>query len=628
MSYNPNNPNGQNTSANSAPVVIASDQSPVPTTISSLPLPAGAATSANQTTANSSLATIVTNTTNAGTPVVSGTVTANAGTNLNTSALALESGGHLASVDTKLTTTANGLKVDGSGVTQPITGSVTAIVSGTVAVSSSALPTGAATATLQSSMITALGSPFQAGGSIGNSSFGISGTLPAFAATPTVNIGNGIPAGTNAIGSVTVSNFPSTQAVTGTFFQATQPISAIQLPTNLGNGAASGALTTVSANATTLTTTAFTSVTGTVNTDMLTGTTSGWYDAAAFNQLSVDIYTTTTVTGGVLTFEQTNDTTNDPNGITINLQDATSLSQTNVTTLTLAANTIKHYIAPINARYIRFRISTAFAGTGAVGATLVLKQGPYTPIVTGVSQSASGSLNATVSTVGSITSANLGTPAVNSDVGSAAITTTTTSATITPASGTSFQINIPVTVVTGTNPTLDIEIQESRDTGTNWVAIYDFPRITATGSYNSPILPATGNRIRYIQTVGGTTPSFTRAINRLPTSQSTTAIRQLVDRTISLTTLNSSTPSLNAESQTKNVQLTINIAATTIAPVLQIQGSDDAGATWYNVGTTLTAVANSTVSATVNSVTSQLFKATVTTAGTGTTAGYVLLRAF
>lgn len=49
MSYNPNNPNGQATMANSAPVVVASDQSAVP---------------------------------------VSGTVTANAGTNLNTSALA------------------------------------------------------------------------------------------------------------------------------------------------------------------------------------------------------------------------------------------------------------------------------------------------------------------------------------------------------------------------------------------------------------------------------------------------------------------------------------------------------------------------------------------------------------
>ncbi|HEV2412232.1 MAG TPA: hypothetical protein VGS28_00295 [Candidatus Saccharimonadales bacterium] len=55
MSYNPQNPNGQTTSANSSPVVIASDQSAYP-------------------------------------------VTANAGTNLNTSLLALESGGNLATL--------------------------------------------------------------------------------------------------------------------------------------------------------------------------------------------------------------------------------------------------------------------------------------------------------------------------------------------------------------------------------------------------------------------------------------------------------------------------------------------------------------------------------------------------
>lgn len=51
------------------------------------------------------------------------------------------------------------------------------------------LPTGAATSAKQDSIITALGSPFQAGASIGNTSFGISGTLPAFASTPTVNLG-------------------------------------------------------------------------------------------------------------------------------------------------------------------------------------------------------------------------------------------------------------------------------------------------------------------------------------------------------------------------------------------------------------------------------------------------------
>ena len=53
MAYNPLNPNGQATMANSSPVVIASDQSAVPVSAASLPLPTGSATSANQTTLGS-----------------------------------------------------------------------------------------------------------------------------------------------------------------------------------------------------------------------------------------------------------------------------------------------------------------------------------------------------------------------------------------------------------------------------------------------------------------------------------------------------------------------------------------------------------------------------------------------
>lgn len=48
MAYVPPNVNGQATMANSAPVVIASNQSAVPTSSASLPLPTGAATAAKQ----------------------------------------------------------------------------------------------------------------------------------------------------------------------------------------------------------------------------------------------------------------------------------------------------------------------------------------------------------------------------------------------------------------------------------------------------------------------------------------------------------------------------------------------------------------------------------------------------
>jgi hypothetical protein len=102
MSYNPQNPNGQATSANSAPVVIASDQSALPVSLS------GGATAANQTNATQKTqivdgsGNVASMTSNAqdvniksGNPT---SITANAGTNLNTSALALESGGNLATL--------------------------------------------------------------------------------------------------------------------------------------------------------------------------------------------------------------------------------------------------------------------------------------------------------------------------------------------------------------------------------------------------------------------------------------------------------------------------------------------------------------------------------------------------
>ncbi len=235
----------------------------------------------------------------------------------------------------------------------------------------------------------------------------------------------------------------------------------------------------------------------------------------------------------------------------------------------------------------------------------------------------------TVTTVGAVTAANLNFPQTIADVASAALTTTTTTAAFTPTFGISYQVTIPVTIVTGTSPTLDFSIEESDDSGTNWYKVYDFPRITATGIYRSPTLPLFGNRVRYVQTVGGTSPSFTRAVNRLQSSYPALPSRQLVDRSISLTTLNSTTPVLLTRDCGNTTQLVINVGAiTTTAPQLQIEGSDDYGATWYAIGSPLTAVASSTVQVTSTSnINSGAIRARVSTAGVGVTAGYVMLKA-
>jgi len=147
------NGNGQAPMAGSAPVVIASDQV-VPVSASVLPLPTGAAADGND----------------------GSSITAPAG----------GSGirGWLSGIYSKLN---NPLSVSGTfwQATQPVSlASMPALPSGTNSI-----------------------------GAVTNSAFGISGTLPDFAAPPTMNIGTA----------------PSL-AVTGTFWQATQPVSLPSLP--------------------------------------------------------------------------------------------------------------------------------------------------------------------------------------------------------------------------------------------------------------------------------------------------------------------------------------------------------------------------------------------------------------
>lgn len=213
------------------------------------------------------------------------------------------------------------------------------------------------------------------------------------------------------------------------------------------------------------------------------------------------------------------------------------------------------------------------------------------------------------------------------DVASAAITASATSSAIGNNQGNGFQVTFPVTAVTGTSPTLDIRIEESFDGGTNWVTLYEMQRITATGSYNTPILRATGASIRYVRTITGTTPSFTMAVSRnlLPFIQAEPQ-KRLMDRTIVTTTLNSVTPVL-FQGAANNIQLAVNMGAiTTTAPAFQLEGSED-GANWYAVGTPLLAVASSTVEVTVGK-SATFARARVSTAGSGATLGYVSLKAW
>ena len=247
---------------------------------------------------------------------------------------------------------------------------------------------------------------------------------------------------------------------------------------------------------------------------------------------------------------------------------------------------------------------------------------------------AGGSISAVQATGASIsTSTGLGGwymhPAIVGlpDIAPAALSYTTTSSAIANNLGNGFQINIAVTSATGTNQTLDVRVEESYDGGTNWITLYEMQRITAVGSYNSPILRASGRHIRYVQTVGGTSPLFTRAVTRniLPFIQAEPQ-KRLMDRSIVLTTLNSVTPVLFSGAA-NNIQLVINLGTATTPPALQIEGSED-GINFYPIGSPLTGVASSTVQLTITGMSATFVRARVSTIGAAVVAGYVSLKAW
>ena len=233
--------------ANPLPVTGTFWQATQPISASSLPLPTGASTSSLQTTGNTSLSSIDAKTPALGqalaaasTPVVLTAAQLSTLTPLTTVAvtgtfwqttqpvsiatLPLPTGAAtettLSALNTKVTTTANGIKVDGSAVTQPVSGTFWQATQ-PVSAASLPLPSGASTSALQTTGNTSLSSIDTKTPALGQ----------ALAAAS-------VPVVLTAAQLSTLTPL-STVAVTGTFWQTTQPISASSLP--LPTGAATAA---------------------------------------------------------------------------------------------------------------------------------------------------------------------------------------------------------------------------------------------------------------------------------------------------------------------------------------------------------------------------------------------------
>ena len=302
------------------------------------------------------------------------------------------------------------------------------------------------------------------------------------------------------------------------------------------------------------------------NNILLTTNSAGWLDTmptdgVSYQSFQTQITGSNGISAGQILFEGTNDPTVLTAPILFVNEDSNTTGSFIINAQSITANSIRYFSGKTGYRYIRCRITTPFSG-GTIQAFTRLSPELYIPRVnnTTIGQPLPNGSN-NIGQTGLLN--NFAVP----DLLSAAITGSGNVGPLSPGWGTSYQVNIPVTAISGTAPTMDITIQESDDGGTNWFNVYTYPQITAIGIYRSPFLALTGNRIRYVQTLNGTTPSFTRSINRIQSNN----IVQVFQANKAFT---NSTITLGGTSQ---VALPVNI----VRKALEIQ-NNSAGDIWFN----------------------------------------------
>lgn len=139
-----------------------------------------------------------------------------------------------------------------------------------------------------------------------------------------------------------------------------------------------------------------------VNTDLLTNTVNGWYDAGAFASAAIQIVASAGITAGAIIFEQTNDASS-TTGVALDVEEMGVINANPfVAAITIAASTRRMFMVSITARYIRVRISTAFTG-GTVQAIAQFMTQPYAAPSINVQQATAANLLTTATISGSPT---------------------------------------------------------------------------------------------------------------------------------------------------------------------------------------------------------------------------------
>ena len=366
---------------------------------------------------------------------------------------------------------------------------------------------------------------------------------------------------------------------------------------------------------------------------LLTSAGSAGTDATGYKSGSVQVVTSAGTTGNWI-FEGSNDNASWQSTPVFNL--ALVNPAAIVTAITATSSTSIIYSFPIRTRYIRLR--SGASTTANVTCFTRLSQDPFVPPVINAIQATGANLNATITgTVSQATASNLNCNAVVSGATLASSSVGDMSGVSTAATGNSGTTGISTlnshahsflitNIITGGTGSIDAVIQESYDTGSNWVDIYHLDRVTGVGTVRQtvPSLKINGDRVRYAWTVTGTITATMSAL-RIPRQVTSGNLRRIYNRTLDPNTLGSSTPALFTEG-CEYTDLIVNMAAGGTAPVIQLQGSED-NTNWYNIGAALTATVGSTTAVSVADGSLPKFtRATVATTGTGTL-NYIAIKA-
>ena len=349
-------------------------------------------------------------------------------------------------------------------------------------------------------------------------------------------------------GSVEIANDSGNPLpVSGTFWQATQPVSvsALPLPAGaatettlaavntkipaLGQAAMAASLpVAIASNQGALQTvepalilTGAAAQTAVVNNILEAAAGATGTDVSNYRSMTVQVVSTGTA--GTFIFEQSNDGTNWIALPVFNSALATAVPI--IAAITATASAII-YTIPIRCRLIRLRIATLITG-GSIQAFSRISSDPWTPSVTSIAQATAGNLNATVA--GTVT-ANVAGAGItggvispltvagsSAEASSAKVASGNSAAALTNASGTSAHFFINVSAASGTTPTLVVRVQVQDPVSTGWIDLPGAATASITG-VSLTLLTVTNlpRTYRLAWVIGGTTPSFTFSVGIAP----------------------------------------------------------------------------------------------------------------